>query len=451
MNNEGDKLSKYYNNMSYNYRHLALFEITLNYYLMYEIWEEGANKYIDISGKECELINRSVKMLASGEKLSGLIPEYERMRKQNSDKMNVVTAYVDRLIVYEHVINRTEMRFAMSESERKEWLDDFDADAYIDELVSFIFSGGDNAEVTENLRDVYEQLPVRMARSKYIDIIKHSIELYADSDKDSLDGFIYMLRTAAMLYEPEGYDEYFTEFKPLINELSEADFTDIKEGYFKILQEKVSAASADMNDISDIYMIYQGLINMLYVYALNEEGAAADNKNEYNICCMLLNGIYDVITGNTDDITEADYMLSRLEGMPEKYLDKKISYEARFDKMTKDCAEDDEQVINFKKCMILSSTSVFAEYKSDESEPVTEEYINEVTENIVADITNMIKSYKRPVVRAVMSISLARLPLFFNTSDDIIDYIENSIKGCSDEPELIACVNLLDEIKENYI
>ncbi len=451
MNNDSDKLSEYYGGMSCNYKYLSMFEIALEYYMLYEIWEDGFNRYVDIGSEEFGLINESIKKLISGEKIALMIPEYEKMRKQITEKMQVTTAYVDRLIAYEHVMNRAEARFTMSEEERDKWLSDFDKDNYVKELMYFIFKDRDNAEITDCLHTVLEQLPMRMARKKYIDMIKSSIELYKDSDTESLDGFIYMLRTTMMIYEPDGMDKYFTEFRELTKELSEVDFTDIKKDYFTILQDKIGKASRDLNDISDIYMIYQKIINMLYVYALNEESEGKEDESVYAVCLKVFREIYNVLTGVSDDAYEAENVLAQIEGMPEKYYEKRISYESVFDKMTDGDKEDDTDVKRLDVSKILFSPSIFAETKKSSPIPVTQEYLDKVTEDITADIMDMIKTSSRPIARAVMSLSFARLPLFFGNTSEIMDYIDNSIKSCADVPELIASVKLLDDIKENYL
>lgn len=53
---------------------------------------------------------------------------------------------------------------------------------------------------------------MRMTRSRYIDIIRNAISVYDGSDMSSLESFIYMFRTNAMLYKNGDMDKYFTEF-----------------------------------------------------------------------------------------------------------------------------------------------------------------------------------------------------------------------------------------------
>ena len=42
-------ISDYENKMTDNYRMLSLTELALEYYLLYDIWEGGTNRYMDLS------------------------------------------------------------------------------------------------------------------------------------------------------------------------------------------------------------------------------------------------------------------------------------------------------------------------------------------------------------------------------------------------------------------
>ena len=49
-------------------------------------------------------------------------------------------------------------------------------------------------------------------------------------------------------------------------------------------------------------------------------------------------------------------------------------------------------------------------------------------------------------MRSVMALTLERLPVFFNNADEILNYIEDSLYKCSDDAELIAVSELLNEL-----
>ena len=140
----------------------------------------------------------------------------------------------------------------------------YNKEEYSKELLSYVFSDNDQAALNDRLHDVLGQLPVRMSRMHYMELIKNSLELYSESDTDSLDGYVYMLRTVAMLYEPEGMDKYYTDFADMTEEFANADYSHMDKDYYTILSERLSGMSNDVRCISDALMVYQKMINMIY-------------------------------------------------------------------------------------------------------------------------------------------------------------------------------------------
>ncbi len=440
-------LPKYAQELSANYRNSAMLDIVMEYTMLYETWVEGQNSELEATQSECEVIHRAISNISKGQSVSDMLTDFENVRKQITEKMQVVTAYVDRFLIYEYVLNRIEYRFAMNEDERKEELSTFNIDEYVRDLVQYIFETNDNVVVNDRVREIVEQLPVRMARSKYLDIIKKSLSLYKDADKYSLDGYVYMLRTSAMIYEPEGMDRHFTWFGTLLDELSEVDFAAIDSAHFMILQEKIYNASGRLQDISDIYMILQKLANMLYTVAIND---GVDDSQ----CIAILGKLSEAFGEDFEEELDVTELLYPLEGSMEQFYEDRILLESILEEVMLGFAVDiysmgiKDIYDNLEKSKVLFSTSLFAEFDEQEEEPVTEEYLSEVTDALLGDLLEVIKCNKRPVIRAVMASTLGKVPVFFGNSEEVLDYIKNAFEQCSDEAELIASIKLLDDLME---
>ena len=93
-----------------------------------------------------------------------------KLRKNVMDKMQVLTAYVDCFVVYEYILNRIQYRF-----EDMELLPD--DTAFVQDVVNFIFGSKDNVAINDNIHCVIGQLPMRMSRTRYFDIIKESVSI----------------------------------------------------------------------------------------------------------------------------------------------------------------------------------------------------------------------------------------------------------------------------------
>ena len=55
----------------------------------------------------------------------------------------------------------------------------------------------------------------------------------------SLESFVYMFRTNAMLYKNDDMDKYFTEFIPVLDELSKVDYENITKELYDIYAERL--------------------------------------------------------------------------------------------------------------------------------------------------------------------------------------------------------------------
>lgn len=119
---------------------------------------------------------------------------------------------------------------------------------------------------------------MRMTRSRYIDIIRNAISVYDGSDMSSLESFIYMFRTNAMLYKNGDMDNYFTEFVPVLDELSKLDYENITKEMYDIYAEKITNNAVKLNDISDLYMQLGQIINELYIITVSSKYVEKQRK-----------------------------------------------------------------------------------------------------------------------------------------------------------------------------
>ena len=87
--------------------------------------------------------------------------------------MEVITAYVDRLRIYEHVLNRVEYRFNEGE---------LDYDYYntymTNEIMHYILSDKDNVVINGKISEIVGQLPVRMLKDRFFEHNRNICVIY---------------------------------------------------------------------------------------------------------------------------------------------------------------------------------------------------------------------------------------------------------------------------------
>lgn len=445
----------------------ARLKLMMEYYVFYEMISEGINPYIETAQETAGRLHQIIRQVfgdeEAKEKYRELGEQLKELRQEVTDRMQVLTAYVDRFVVYEYVLNRLQYRFR----EREPMVED---SVFAQQVLNFIFSSQDNVTVNDNIRFVIGQLPMRMARSRYFDLIRDSISVYKDSDVSSLEGYLYMFRTNAMLYQTPAMEQYFTEFIPVLEELSQLDYENMDQAVYQVYEEKLRVNASKLNDISDLYMLLQQLINGAYSVVL-----AAEHDREEIDCKaanVVIRGINDLFLEQESEIWsqagegtlegEEDKLYWLGEHFPSIEGQQEQIYEAMnmADAVLQETAQAqkgaiarlglEEAFAALDKLQQLSSGSDFVELEIDQrEEKVTAAAAEKAAEELVAELKEHLRKQNRAVRRAIMANTLEKLPVFFTTPQEVADYVSHSLEQCEDEAEKYASKQLIQDVMIN--
>ena len=322
--------------------------------------------------------------------------------------------------------------------------------------------------VNDNIRTVLGQLPMRMARSRYFDIVRGSIMAYKDSDRSSLEGHLYMFQTNAMLYHTDAMEKYFTEFIPVLKELSELDYEKMNQETYQIYEEKIRVNASRLNDISDLYMLLGKLINS--VYSLVLAAPYQEETGRIPAADTVICGINDLFLQQESDIwkhdgdvlkTEEEKLLwlgnylPEIEGKQERIYEAMEVVDAVLEETEKTHASvlqnlDLEDAFDrLGKLMKLSSGSTFVELEQGgEEEMLAQSEVEQAADELIARLKEMFRGQSRMVRRAIMANTLEKLPVFFNTPQEVADYISQSVSLCDDLAEKYASKQLIRELMD---
>lgn len=433
----------------------------MEYYMFYEVVTEDINPYIAMAKEMITSLNETV-----GQAMSDTLDDTQRkqlvdhilaMRTEVIDRMQVLTGYVDCFVVYEYILNRIQYRF-----DEKEVLPE--DTAFAQEVMNFIFGSNDNVTINDNLRVVLGQLPMRMTRSHYFDLIKNCISVYKGSEIESLEGFLYMFRTSAMLYKHPAQEQYFTEFAGVLQDLMEADYEHMDRTLYELYAEKVRVSASKLNDLSDLYMQIGQIINGVYTlvvtepYCVDEEKMTVVDDVIRGINALFLEKEID-LWQREDLLTEEDRLnwlaekLPAVEGQQEKLYQSVNVAEAALDELLEGRAEEIEAAglsdafIKLHHLSQLNSSSVFAPLESQESAGiVTAEIAEQETEKLLSELKELFQGRSRMFRRAIMAATVEKLPTFFKSAQEIADYMMNALNQCDDEAEKYASKQLILEM-----
>lgn len=457
----GDLLPEYLKQSMILHDGYTRIKLMMEYYMFYEVVTEDINPYIAMAKEMITSLNETV-----GQAMSDTLDDTQRkqlvdhilaMRTEVIDRMQVLTGYVDCFVVYEYILNRIQYRF-----DEKEVLPE--DTAFAQEVMNFIFGSNDNVTINDNLRVVLGQIPMRMTRSHYFDLIKNCISVYKGSEIESLEGFLYMFRTSAMLYKHPAQEQYFTEFAGVLQELMEADYEHMDRTLYELYAEKVRVSASKLNDLSDLYMQIGQIINGVYTlvvtepYCVDEEKMTVVDDVIRGINALFLEKEID-LWQREDLLTEEDRLnwlaekLPAVEGQQEKLYQSVNVAEAALDELLEGRAEEIEAAglsdafIKLHHLSQLNSSSVFAPLESQESAGiVTAEIAEQETEKLLSELKELFQGRSRMFRRAIMAATVEKLPTFFKSAQEIADYMMNALNQCDDEAEKYASKQLILEM-----
>ena len=100
----------------------------------------------------------------------------------------------------------------------------------------------------------------------------------------------------------------------------------------------------------------------------------------------------------------------------------------------------------------LCNTSVFIDIHNDEeSFAVDKLYVEHQTEQLTMELMEQFKANPQCVNRAVMASTLSKMPVFFNNTDEVMEYISSSLDQCRNQEEKTVAMRLLMECMDDEL
>lgn len=426
------------------YNDYAALELTFS---AYTLTEEIVEEKQELARQEASVIERIFVVLselgAGVCNLKKAVPVMRELRQEITDKMDLFTAYTDRLICYEYVLNRMEWQY-MPAKELAKAIDDLEEETFLNELMRYVVSSKDQSVIQDKLHRLVGQIPVHMTKNKLFEKIGEAMTLYKNGDKASLDDFIYMLRTSAMVYEPARDTGAYPAFEKALVRLREADYAHMEEAEYKELVGVLQESAAQIAAITDFYYSLQKVVNGMYALCLTlpylpeEDELIRDAKK---VWCSLAKKEY------------REELLVPMEGRIEEYAEKTGYLESVLQEIQ---TSYKEQLTKRKLTAFFDDLSVAAKLLSDslfidldrtsERETADEAYVNRCRAALFEELSEAMAQVSRPVKKAMMGKILEKLPVLFADTDQFREYVRVNLLGCQDKAEKAVVISLLREM-----
>lgn len=441
------------------YNKKAAVEFSMDYYTLFEIVGDG--KYKDDNLKD--MVNRFNNIVrnyvvspmdaAGRENALKLIDE---LRNDIYDIVDILAAYADIFARYEYVSNRCEYLF-------KDTCIDVKDEALTRDIMNYIFSDEDNSVINSKISEIVAELPLRMTKNKFFELLNEGLSVYNKTDKETIDDFLYILKSSSMLVLPEKLSEY-DELFAIYNEIKSIDYKNITEEQFKKLEASLRYVTDLIDEETNIFMILQEIVNRAYVLIIaNKPLDESDKETEMSM---------KIIKAINENFTKGEYlslpdeisdMFVFLEGVPENILYKV----QRIENVLVTVRTNDLDVVKainsdniYRELFVsadLLSDSLFVNLSDDwnafekKDKDMTEDFNPEqYIEKMMAELKDLLMDFfnnnPKMVNRSVMSLILSKLPVFFNNVTEIQDYVYNSLSNCTNKAEKCAVIEIIRSI-----
>jgi hypothetical protein len=263
--NPEENIPQLFNHLADHYQTYAGVRLAMHYFTFYETYYDDENTWSkearDVTKNINQLICDCILKSQNGAAREDAIRKADLLRNDITKRMNSLMAYTDIFQTYEYVFNRLEFRF-------KKNIEAVDEVEFSKEILRFIFDSEDNLVINEKIKDIISQLPIRITKQKFFEILKESILTYLGADKTSLDSFLYMLRTSAMLYHEEGMESLYPSLWEKKEHLSGLEYKEITKKEYNNALSMLQAVTLTLETETSIYYGLQEIMNEIYAMLL---------------------------------------------------------------------------------------------------------------------------------------------------------------------------------------
>ncbi len=453
-----ENIPQLFHSMANHYQVLAKVRLALHYFTFYELYYDEEDTWsrdaLELTKSINEFLGDNILQSKSGLEREKAIQEIDSIRQEIMKRMKVLTVYTDIFQNFEYVLNRVEYRF-------REFADKAEDMEFAKEILRYIFDTEDNMIINEKIKEIIGQLPIRITKQKYYEIIKESMGVYLGANSSSLDTFLYMIKTSAMLHLEEGMESLYPSLWDKKEFLLHLDYKDITKDNYDVAVNLLKDATLVLERQATVYLSLQEIVNELYVILLcnpyssllNSNMEAAEKASDSVITAI--NTIF-LAKDHKEISSELLEPFADLEGVQEDMSYDIEILESAFYETAKNHRDItvslmlDPLLQVLERSQGLLSNSLFIDFtESKEDEVVDEERIAKETEGLLKDLAQLFEGQDRMIVRSIIANTINKVPVFFKDHKDVMDYVTYSLTRCTDQYEKAACVEIITNIMES--
>ena len=439
-----ESLKEYSDYMNQNYKEFAYIRLALLYDTFFEVLSETKDVQNKVNVSYNKVLQEEIQKLIhqqTDEKDQTIIVN---LRNEIIEDMKVLTAYVDKFQVYEHMLNRIQYQF--------EEVEEVDVDVLIQEMFTYIFADKDNVIINDKIRSLMYELPVRMTKTKFYEYIFDAMDIYNGTSMDGIESFLYMVKTTAGLDCPASMKEKYPDIFDVLEQFDSADYTALSKEKFEKLKELRNEIVSELQERVNLLMQLQEIVNHVYALILTKDYVLPDTK-AFSAAGEIIGKVNQAFLEQQTQLTDLETYFMELEGKQESiYEDIQVAEGMIYELMTnsKDKLEEYEQ-LHTMECvqlvMNLLSDSIFMEFNKESANVMVDaEFLMAEKNKLAEEFAEMFETHDRAYNQSVMAMVLSKLPVIFNSQNEMKEYFEHTLSRCNNKNLLYASSKLIRDI-----
>lgn len=396
-------------------------------------WFDGVN----------DLVRQNILTGNPSESNQRALEQIKELRGKVIERMEEITSYIDAFSLYEHILNRVEYRF------REQGAVAIDNDQELTRTVMrYIVSQEDNGAINSKISQVIGQLPVRMTKGKFHQLLEEGMDVYATADRKSFEDFLYRLYTSTAIHFTLCDKPYLEKATDLYKVLKKLDYSNLTGEEYRMARDSLTIATQVLRTQAEQCISLQEIINHVYVILLGEPARQESREILDSLAVLAMIDKKWQKEQREEFDREEEALLISLEGYQEALYESFMKYDYVTDELLQDELVLEEKSLYNKVELLthirdLISDSLFVEWGEYKEQDMSTEYFANRKQKTLLDFDKYFGEHTKWENRAVMAAALSEIPVFFNQLTQVQDYIYRSLHNCGDLAEKQAVVELL--------
>ena len=315
-----------------------------------------------------------------------------------------------------------------------------DTDDEVRSLLSKIFAGNDPRMMNLRVQAMVGAFPARMTKTRFYDLLSGYLSLYnGQDDGEGLQAFCYRVRSAAGIGDASAASAETAARLAKAREVMGSDAAEsaASESELTAIAESLSALTKELDGEIGLSESLVRCINPLAAIGILDgvqDTLAEDSSVASDLAPAVLCQLKRAAGQDTDDAEYERLTAAAHDAMEQFFEPLSVLTETETGRLQSAIDAMDEETatayIPVMKAARLLSTSAFASLSEEAAPAATPERVEACRDTLFKELSERFDGMPKALVREWMAEVCAELPVWFANRTEVMEYMQQSLRGC---------------------